>query len=384
MSTRMEPLHAYLDNHTTTRPSAAAIEAMLPFLNDKWGLPSAPHSMGQELLRPMREAYESIYALLGASEFDSVVLTSSGTEAINHAVHAAYLDVARETGRNHFLTSEVDEAPVIMAYERLELLGCETGMIAVNKEGIVTVDALIDAITPRTAMVCISWANAMTGVIHPVAELAEVCRERGILFCLDATHVLGRIDFDLDEIAPDMVAFNGDHLHAPKGTGGLYIRSGLRLSPLLLGGMEQDGQRAGSVSVANLVALGVAAHEALDQRDHVAMEIARLRNKLEKGAYVFFEGQERLPTTTCLAFEGVVADALLYRLSRAEVLASFGGGHFQQLSLQLVASGILHPLADCAITLTLSRMTTEEEIDRAVEVIGKTYASLRELSMELV
>lgn len=381
----------YLDHHTTTRPSSAAVAAMTPYLLEQWGVSTAPHIMGQELLSGMERAYQSIYKLLGAQEYDSFVFTSSGAEAINHVVWAAYFDRARDQGRNHFITSAVDDAPTILAMERLQQLGCELTLVPIDSRGQVTLEALIDALTPRTALVSLAWANGLTGVIQPVSAIAEVCRDRGIWFHLDATLVLGKLSFDLDEIGPDLLSFNGDQLHAPKGTGGLWMRSGLRLSPLILGGMEQDGQRAGSMSVALLAALGVAAQEAHRDRDHVAVETARLRDRLEQGLLhqipntkVLFKDSERLPTTTCLAFPGVGADALLYLLNRRGVLASFGGGVYQQLSLQLQAAGVHPSLAHCALSLSLSKETTATQIDHCILVIGQTVAELREISRGVV
>jgi cysteine desulfurase len=380
----------YLDNHTTTRPSTAAVAAMAPFLAENWGLPTAPHRMGEELLAPMERAYRAIYSLLGASEHDGFIFTSSGTEAINHVVWATYFDRVRESGRNHFLTAATDAAPIVLALERLEQLGCEMALIPVDSQGQVTAEALAEALTPRTVLFSLSWANALTGTLQPVVALAEVCRERGVLFHLDASAVLGRISFNLDEIAPDLISFNGDHLHAPKGTGGLWIRSGLRLSPLMLGGMEQDGQRGGPFSVALLVALGVAAQEAVSGGDRLSTETARLRDRLERqvlqrvaGAVALFGEAPRLPTTTALAFPGANADALLYLLNRRGLLASFGGGTYQQLALQLEAAGVARPLADCAISLSLSRETMQEEVDRAANLIAEAVEELRASSKGL-
>lgn len=385
----MKPI--YLDNHTTTRPSPSSVLAMHPFLTEHWGVPTAPHAMGSALLGAMEEAYRAIYALLGAREEDAFIFTSSGTEAVNHVVWASYLDRARDFGRTHFITSAVDEAPIILALERLEQLGCETTLVPVNEKGIVTPEALGDALRPRTALVSLSWANALTGVVQPVAELAVVCRERGVWLHLDATHILGKLPFDLDEIAPDFLSFNGDHLHAPKGTGGLWVRSGLRLSPMLLGGMEQDGQRAGPFSVALLAALGVAAKEAVEARDHIATEIARLRDRLERqlverisGAQVLMAEGERLPTTSVIAFPGVTADALLYLLNRRGVFASFGGGSYQQLGIQLETTKIVRPVATSAISLSLSRETTEGEIDEAIHHLVQTVTELRQLSYGVI
>lgn len=379
----------YLDNHTATRPSPAAVEKMRPYLERRWGNPTAPHSMGQELLADIEEAYRGIYRLLGASEEETILFTSSGAEAVNQVVLSSYLDLSRETGLNHYITSALDEAPVIMAYERLETLGCRSTLVGVTGEGQITAESLGDAFTPRTALVSLSWGNALTGTMQPVAELAAVCRERGILFHLDATHILGKIDFDLAEIGPDLVSFNGESLHAPRGTGALWMRSGLKISPLLVGGHDQGGLRAGALDVAGLVALGVACSEALEGRETLCMEGARLRDRLEEGLIARIEGAsspfyevERLPTTASLIFPGVNCDALLYRLAQQGVFASFGGGTYQQLALQLEACGIPHPLADCAASFTLSRETTEAEIDEAIERIAKEVSELQRLSLE--
>ncbi len=379
----MRPL--YLDHHTTTRPSKKAVAAMIPFYEEMWGIASAPHEKGQELLPHIDGALEKIYRLLGARNSDNVIFTSSGAEATNQVVNAAYYELVREKGRDHFLTTNVDEAPVILSYERMETLGCKTDLIPVNRAGIITPDALIDHLTPRTALLSLSWANAMTGVIQPVHELAQICQDRGIWLHLDATHVLGKIDFDLDEISPDFVSFNGDQIHAPKGTGALWIRSGLRIPPLILGGQDQNGFRAGPLSLPLLTALGVACEELLEGRDQLCLETASLRDRLEQaltaaGGQVLFPESERLPTTTCVAFPGVTSDALLYALARKGIYTSFGGGACQQLALQLEAAGLPHPLADCGITFSLARTTTADEIDEAAIRISDTVKELKTLS----
>lgn len=362
---------------------------MQPFFSHKWGSPTAPHEAGQEVLPAVREAYDRLYKLLGASDDDTVIFTSSGAEAVNQVVLATYLDLTRETGLNHFVTSNVDEAPVIMAMERLEHLGCSTSLVPVGSDGVVTPKALGDSFTPRTALVSMSWANGLTGVIQPVADLAEVCRERGILFHVEASHILGRLDFDLSEISPDLISFGGHLLHAPAGTGGLWIRAGLEISPLIVGGHEQEGYRGGPFSIAGLVALGIAAQEAVEGRDLMSTETARLRDRLEEGflemgGRLFFTESERLPTTTLVAFPGVASDALLYRLDQEGVCASFGGGAYQKVPLQLQACGVEGAITECAVSFCLSRETSEEEIDRAIEVIGKTVRQLQKLSKGIV
>lgn len=381
----------YLDNQTTTRPSGKAIAKMLPFLTEYWGTPSAPHQIGQQVFPAITEALKLIYTLIGAKESDDFVFTSSGAEAINQTIMSAYFDITRQTGKNQFITSNIDEAPSIMSIGRLEQLDCVGKMVKANSKGQITAEIVADAISPRTALVSLSWANGLTGVINPVSEIGTLCQERGIKFHLDATHVLGKLFYDLDDIGAHFITFNGDHLHAPKGTGGLYIKAGTKCSPYILGGFEQAGHRAGSFNVPGLVALGEAASETIDCRDLLGTEVARLRNKLEKGimdtvpdAITLFRDQERIPNCSAMAFPGVPNEALLYALNRKGVYASIGGGCFQQIGLVLMASGIDEILAHTAISFGLSRETTEEEIDNTIQIVADCVKKLRKGSEKLV
>lgn len=381
----------YLDNSLASKPSEKAISRMLPYFKDEWGNPLAPHKMGQDLYPTLSKSLQFIYALLGANDKDSFVFTSSGTEAVNHAFFSTYLNITRKTGKNHFVCSDLDEAPSLMSISRLEELGCIATMAKPNKEGIVTRDAIADVITPRTALISLSWANGLTGVINPVQEIASLCKERGILLHLDATHVLGKILLDLDDINPDFVSFNGDQIHTPQGTGGLFIREGTACSPFIVGGFDQGKLRGGNYSVPQFIALGHAAEEALECRDLLCTEVARLRDKLEQGilaqhpeSIVCFGSQLRLPHCTTLLFPGINNEAMLFALNRKNVFASIGGGTFQQLSLLLSACYIPMIQAQTAISFSLSRYTTEEEIDRAIHIISETTHYLRTSSSYIV
>lgn len=380
----------YFDNSLTTRPSEKAVAAMLPFYTDRWGSPYAPHQMGQELFPAMEEAAKKIYSLVGANVEDSFVLTSSGAEAINHVIASAYYDIARTTGKNQFITSMTEEAPVLMAIDHLESMGCVSKLVSTDKNGWITVDSLVEAITPRTALISLSWANGLTGVIQPVAEIAALCEERGIALHLDATHVLGKLFYELGDIKPHFLSFNGDHIHAPKGTGGLFIRKGIKCSSFILGGLEQGGLRAGSFNMPGFVALGHAAAEAFDNRNLLCTEVARLRNRLEEGivkeypeAIVFFADQERLPHCTAIAFPGIPNEAMLFALNRKNLFASIGGSSFQQIGLILANSGIDPILAHTAISFSLSRETNDDEIDRAIYIISETSQRLRKLAINV-
>jgi cysteine desulfurase len=380
----------YLDNSTTAKPSEKAISLMMPFLTHQWGIPSAPHHKGQELFPALFQSYKTLYECIGAQEKDQFVFTSSGAEAVNQVIFSVYKEVTVQTGKNQFLTSILDEAPAIMGVGRLEQLGCVCKMIPAAPQGYVTAEALAEAISPRTALVSLSWANGLTGVIQPLKEIADLCKQRGIFLHIDATHVLGKLFYELDEVGADFISFNGDQFHAPKGTGGLYIRYGVKCSPLISGGSEQGGLRGTAVNMPGLVSLACAAKEAIECRDLVCTEVARLRSKLEQGikevypkAYVCFEDQERLPNCTTIIFPGIVNESLLYALNRKGVYASIGGSAFQQIGLLLQACGIDEKLAQCAIAFSLSRYTTDEEIDSAIVLIGECAQNLSKISKEL-
>lgn len=377
----------YLDNNTTTRPSSQTISKMLPFYTEMWGFPYAPYRIGDDLMPVLEESYKAIYAMLGAKETDDFVFTSSGAEAVNQVIFSTYQTVTMPTGKNQFITSHIDEAPTIMAAERLQHFGCVTKLLPADSNGQVTAKTVSEAITPRTALVSLSWANALTGVINPVGEISSLLQERGILFHLDATHILGKIFFQIEDAGAQFISFNGDNIHGPKGTGGLYIQAGVKCNPLIIGGIEQGGYRAGSINVPGLVGLASAAKETVEARDLVCTEVARLRNKLEEGikaslpeAIIFFQDQDRIPNCSVIGFPGISNEALLFSLSKKGVYASIGGGSHQQVGLILKASGVEETLAHSSISFSLSRETTEEQIDRAINIIAETAAKLRKLS----
>lgn len=381
----------YLDNSLAAMPSSEAVAEMMPYFTKNWGTPSAPHGWGGRLIAPMEESLRAIYSLLGAKEEDHFVFTSSGAEAVNQVLNAVYFDMTLEEGRNHFLTSQVDEAPQIMGLSRLEKLGAVVSLIKTNDIGQATEETVGDALTPRSAIVSLSWANGLTGVIQPVQEIAEVCKERGVLLHLDASHVLGKLYFDLSDAGADIITFEGSVLHAPQGTGGLWFREGLSLSPLIAGGAEQGGKRAGPINPAGLAALAEASRQLLKAQDFFSMEAARLKSRLEEKiqagypeAVVFFENQERLPHVTAIGFPGIVNEALLFALSEQNVFASIGGSQFQQIGLILEASGIDKELAQTALSFSLSRYTTDEEIDMAAEIITTSANKLKKCSTYMV
>lgn len=380
----------YLDNSTTARPSENAVSSMMPFFTEFWGIPHTLHQKGQELQSSLADSYRTLYSFVGADEKDQFVFTSSGSEAVSQVFNAVYRDVTLVTGKNQFLTAATDEAPAIMSAAKLEPLGCVTKMIP-TKNGIITAQALADAISPRTALLSLSWGNGLTGIVQPLEEIISLCRQRGILVHLEATHVFGKLFFEFRNLGADYLTFNGDQIHAPKGTGGLFIKEGRKCSSLIAGGMEQGGYRGGAINMPGLVGLATAAKEALETRDFICTEISRLRDKFEDelsrhlpDTSIFFRDQERLPHCTAISFSGIFNESLLFLLNRKGVLATIGGGNFQQLSRLMVSSGIPEHKAHETISFSLSRYTTEEEIDRAILHIVDTAVALKKMSDQII
>jgi cysteine desulfurase len=379
----------YFDNSMASRPTDKATAALIPYLTDHFANPMAPHKMGQDLYKEIAKSCDAIFRLLGAKQEDSFVFTSSGAEAISQALMSAYLGVSIPTGKNHFITSKTEEAPILMGLERLEKLGCVTKFISPDSFGQITKEALQEAITPRTCMISLSVTNGLTGVITHLEEIVSLCQQRGILLHLDATFALSHLNSDLS--FADYISFNGNQLHAPLGTGGLWIRQGVAAHPLIPGGMEQDGLRAGTLPVGLLAALGVACEEVLEAREYLCTEIARLRNLFESlvvagfpDARPLFRDVERAPHLSCIAFPQMTNESLCYLLQKRGVYCSIGGGSFQQVGLVLEGCGIPEELAHTALSFSFSRNTNQNEIEEGAKIVVEEAKKLKVLAGDLV
>lgn len=379
----------YLDHSTVAPPSKRVVDEMSFHLKENWGVYTQPHQIGSRLAPVVEKAYRSIYALLEANEEDIVIFTSSGTEAVNQVVQSVYLRVSRETGKNQFITAVTDEAASILAIGRLEQLGCVGKMVPVTKEGCVTAEEISRTITARTALLSLSLVNGLTGVIHPIDEIAKICREREVLLHLDISHAIGKTYFDLQEIGADFITFGGAQIHGPRGSGALWVREKSNLQPLLLGGAQQANFRAGELDVASLAALGVACDEALENRDLLCTETVRLRNYFESlvqekiaDVEIFYQKGQRAPHIASIAFHGLFNEALLYALDREQLFCSMGGGNLPQLSLVLQSAGVKEG-AQSALSFSLGRNTSDEEVEQAVMILTSTVLQMRKLSQQI-
>ncbi len=372
----------YLDNHTITRPSPKMIEKILPFLKEHWGAVEAPHRMGQELIPTVDAAASAIYEALGAESSASFTFTSSGAEAISQVFFSTCLDSMRDTGRNHFLTTAIEDLPILMAIKRLQKLDCHGKMLPLDASGRLRTEVLEEAIKPRVAMLSISMANSLTGVIQPISDLVRICREKDILLHVDVSSILGKIFFVFQDFGIDFLTFDGSLMHAPKGTGGLLVRKGLSVAPLIQG--------TPSLNVPMFLALAMAMGEMQNKIDFICTEIARLRHKFEEqlvhalpDVEVLFQEVDRLPNTSVVAFPGAASEALLFSLQRKGLFASFGGKNSQHLSYILKTCGVRPEAALSALSFALSSETTEEEIDCAVEMIVDSVKQIRSISGSL-
>ncbi|MCB1084990.1 MAG: aminotransferase class V-fold PLP-dependent enzyme [Chlamydiia bacterium] len=379
----MEPI--YLDNGTLKRPSDHLLNQMVPFLKRHWPSITAPYLKGKEPFTSIERSLCDLRAFVGAGDLDAFHFCSSGSQAAAEVFQSFAFDHVTQTGKNHFLTSKIESAPILLQKERLEKIGIYAQDIPLNEQGQVTPEALREAITPKTGLIALSWANPLTGVIHPIWDLAECAKEHDILFYVDASAALGSLYFKFEELPLDFLSFDGPLLHGPKGSGGLFVRRGVDFSPSAPVGME-----GADLNLAALVGLGIAVEEMSASFDHLSLETARLTDKLEQGIAlalpeikILFKEAERLPTTTAIVFPGASAELLAFHLREQGVHASFGGGNEQKLEPLLTSSGIDPFDAKCALSFSLSRMTTEEEIDRAIAVIVDCAQRCQTFSREL-
>lgn len=379
----------YLDNIHAQRPLRSAIQAMIPYLEESYGVPLQPHRMGQELFPAMEQAYRTIYDFFHAKESDLFVFTSSGQEAVSQVMHSVFHEVYKKTGKNHFVVSQIAEAAAVLSASRFEEEGCVLQMCPLSSQGYIVREGLLESITPRTALVSVPSACALTGVVQPLSDIAALCQERGILLHVDVTHSIGKQLLDLDILQANFITFNGDQIGAPRGTGGLFVR-GASIIPLICGEDEGVRFRGGALHIGLLMGLSQALSEMKEKEMLYCLEVARLRDAFEAlimqkipEAVVLYADQERLPHISCIAFPKVRNELLLFALNRKQLFASMGGGTFQQIELVLQASKLDRFLAQAAITCSLSQETTESEITRAVQIIEEAYNRLKRLAKAL-
>jgi cysteine desulfurase len=380
----------YLDNNATTIVDPRVTDAMEPFFSQMYGNPNSLHSFGTEIHPYMRLAMDRLYAGINAKDQDDIIITSCACEGNNHVLKGIYYDLIRNGPKNEIITTQVEHPCVRNCCAFLETLGVKITTLPVNADGIVDAATLRRFINPdKTALVSIMWANNETGLIFPIAELAAVCRENGILFHTDAVQAIGKAAVDVTRVPVDFLTFSAHKFHGPKGVGGLFIRQGLKLTPLIHGGEQMSGKRAGTVNVPYLIGMGLAMEMAIENLAYEERAIRRLRDKLEDAilaipdTMVVGKRALRVPNTILASFRGIEGEAMIWDLNQNGVAASTGSACASE-SLEpnptFVAMCISDELAHTGIRFSLSRFSTEEEIDRAAAVIRQSVQRLRAIS----
>lgn len=378
----------YMDNNATTRVDPRVLEEMLPFFCEQYGNPSSMHSFGGEVGGRLREARARLAALLGAAHDSEIVFTSGGTESDNAAILSA-LKLMPE--RREIITSAVEHPAVLSLCQYLEKHeGVIVHVIPVDRKGRLDIDAYKAALSDKVAIVSLMWANNETGTLFPIPALAEMAKPYGCLFHTDAVQAVGKIPMCLAETEIDMLSLSGHKLHAPKGIGALYLRRGTRFKPLIRGGHQERERRAGTENAPGIIGLGKAAELAQAAIAHENTVVKALRDRLEQGilktvghCFVVGDPDDRLPNTATIAFEYIEGEAILLFLSRAGIAASSGSACTSgslEPSHVLRAMDIPFTAAHGAIRFSLSRETTEEEVDRVIATVPEIITRLRTLS----
>ncbi len=377
----------YLDNNATTKVAPEVVDAMLPYLSEYYGNPSSMHSFGGDVAAKIKKARENVANLIGATA-DEIVFTSCGTESDGTAIRAA---IESYPNRKHIVTSRVEHPAVKNLYETLSKKGYRVTFVPVDNQGRLDLDYLYKNLSNDTAVVSLMWANNETGVIFPIEEISQKIKDRGIVFHTDAVQAVGKIPIDIKKTGVDLLSLSGHKLHAPKGIGVLYIRKGTKFSPFMIGGHQEKGRRGGTENVASIVALGKAAEMAKKHLDENGYErIGHLRDKLEttlltriSHSMVNGDREHRLLNTTSIAFEYVEGEAILLMMNEHGICASSGSACTSgslEPSHVLRAMGVPFTAAHGSIRFSLSRYTTEEEIDVVIEKTPPIIERLRSMS----
>jgi cysteine desulfurase len=380
----------YLDNNATTIVDPRVKETMDPYFCRQYGNPNSLHSFGTEVHPAMRLAMDRLYSGIGAGDEDDIIVTSCACEGNNHVLKGVYFDLVRNGPKNEILTTQVEHPCLRNTCVFLEGLGAKVTYMPVNADGIVDAETLRRYIHPdRTALVSVMWANNETGLVFPVRELAEVCRENGVLFHTDAVQAIGKVPVDVARVPVDFLTFSAHKFHGPKGIGGLFIRKGLQLTPLIHGGEQMGGKRAGTVNVPYLVGMGLAMEMAADNLAYEDSAVRRLRDRIEDAilaipdTLVVGRRELRTPNTILASFRGIEGEAMIWDLNAAGVAASTGSACASE-SLEpnptFVAMRISDELAHTGIRFSLSRFTTADEIDRAAAAVRRSAERLRAIS----
>lgn len=381
------PTPIYLDNNATTACDPKVVEAMLPYFTEQFGNASSMHSFGNKVGVALKAARVKVQKLLGAEHDSEIVFTSCGTESNSTAVLSA---LKAQPDRKEIITTVVEHPAILSLCESLEKDGYTIHRLKVDGKGRLNLDDYAKLLSDKVAVVSVMWANNETGTYFPVVEMAEMANAAGVMFHTDAVQAVGKIEINLADTKIDMLSASGHKLHAPKGIGVLYLRRGVRFRPLLRGGQQERGRRAGTENAPSIIGLGVAAEQAMAAIELERTQVKALRDKLEAAIlavvpYSFVTGNpdNRLPNTANIAFEYIEGEAILMLLNKQGIAASSGSACTSgslEPSHVMRAMDIPYTAAHGTVRFSLSRYTTEAEIDFVIQAVPPIVAQLRKLS----
>ncbi len=380
-------MRVYLDNNATTRVDPLVRDEMMPFLDEEYGNPSSMHSFGAGVSRALDLARSRVAALLGAERESEIIFTSCATESDNTAIWSA---LQAYPDRHEIITSAVEHPAILQLCSFLEERGYVIHRVPVDSHGRLDLDFYASCLSDRVALASVMWANNETGTVFPVPELARMAHEKGILFHTDAVQGVGKLPICLKDTCIDMLSFSGHKIHAPKGVGALYVRYGVRFRSFMKGGHQERGRRAGTENAASIAALGRACELASQGLNRMDTEIRRLRDRLEQGilsqvprCFVTGDPENRTPNTSNIAFEFVEGEGILLKLDREGIAASSGSACTSgslEPSHVMTAMKVPFTAAHGTVRFSLSRFTTQEEVDYVVSKVPGIIADLRSMS----
>ena len=377
----------YADNAATTKLSSHALKEMMPFLTDIYGNPSSLYSFGQEAKEHLEDARARIAKILNA-EPNEIYFTSGGSESDNQAILSAAVWGSRK-GKNHIITTAFEHHAVLHTLKKLEKQGYTVTYLDVHSNGIVTPEQVAEAITENTALVTIMTANNEIGTIQPIAEIGQVCRDKGVWFHTDAVQAVGHIPVDVKAQHIDMLSLSAHKFHGPRGVGVLYARKGVVLSNLIEGGAQERGKRAGTENLAGIVGMTVALEDAVCNMSSGSESIVKLRNRLIDGlsriehSALNGDAVQRLPGNVSFCFEGIEGESLLLLLDDKGICASSGSACTSgslDPSHVLLAIGRVHDVAHGSLRLTITEENTEDEVDYIIKSVEEVVSYLRRIS----
>lgn len=377
----------YLDNNATTQIDPLVVEAMQPYLSVYFGNASSQHGYGVPVEKAIIKAREQVADFLGAEHPDEIIFTSCATESDNTALWSALWS---QRGKDEIITTPIEHPAIMQTCDFLSTHGASIKYLTVSNKGDLDLNEFESLLSERTALASIMWANNETGNIYPVPQLAEIAYKRGVMFHTDAVQAVGKIDVDVKNTHINMLSFSGHKIHAPKGIGVLYVRRGTRFTPFMKGGHQERGRRAGTENVPYIVGLGVACELAKKNLSVVSSRVKALRDKLEQGILssipeCFVTGDEatRTDNTLNVAFKFIEGEAILLMLNEYGIAASSGSACSSdslEPSHVMRAMGVPFSAAHGTIRFSLSRFTTEEDVNKTLEVLPQIVSTLRSLS----